>query len=59
MERVAKIIEVYAQRTEEISKDKKIDYILIFKNNGGAAGASLQHAHSQIFATKFLHLTLR
>ncbi|MDX9893625.1 MAG: DUF4931 domain-containing protein [Patescibacteria group bacterium] len=53
-ERVAKIIEVYAQRTKEISKDKKIDYILIFKNNGGAAGASLQHAHSQIFATKFL-----
>jgi len=27
---------------------------LIFKNNGGKAGASLQHAHSQIFATQFL-----
>ncbi|MFA6215317.1 MAG: DUF4931 domain-containing protein [Patescibacteria group bacterium] len=53
-ERVAEIFNVYAQRTKIISQDKKIDYILIFKNNGGVAGASLQHAHSQIFATEFL-----
>jgi len=53
-ERIAEILKVYSQRTKEISQDKKIDYILIFKNDGGAAGASLQHAHSQIFATEFL-----
>ncbi|MBI5221826.1 MAG: galactose-1-phosphate uridylyltransferase [Candidatus Magasanikbacteria bacterium] len=53
-ERIAKIFEAYAQRTTAIAKDKKIEYILIFKNDGGAAGASLRHAHSQIFATKFL-----
>jgi len=52
--RIAEILNVYAQRTKAISQDKKIDYILIFKNDGGAAGASLQHAHSQIFATQFL-----
>ncbi|MEA3398711.1 MAG: galactose-1-phosphate uridylyltransferase [Patescibacteria group bacterium] len=52
--RIAEILNVYAQRTEMISQDKKIEYILIFKNDGGAAGASLQHAHSQIFATQFL-----
>lgn len=52
--RIAEVFNVYAKRTREISKDKKIDYILTFKNNGGAAGASLQHAHSQIFATEFL-----
>ena len=27
---------------------------MIFKNDGGVAGASLKHAHSQIFATQFL-----
>src|SRR3990167_8076972 len=48
---VAEIFEVYAERTKDISKNKKIEYLLIFKNNGGQAGASLQHAHSQIFAT--------
>lgn len=53
-EHIAKLLDVYAQRTKEISKNKKIEYILIFKNNGGQAGASLMHAHSQIFATHFL-----
>jgi len=51
---ISRIFEVYAERTRSISRDKKIEYILIFKNNGGRAGASLQHAHSQIFATEFL-----
>ncbi len=57
--RIAEILEVYAKRTEAISKDKKINYILIFKNDGGPAGASLKHAHSQIFATEFLPPHLR
>ncbi|MAG44265.1 galactose-1-phosphate uridylyltransferase [bacterium] len=52
--RVAEIFKVYSNRTHAISQDKKIDYILIFKNNGGAAGASLEHSHSQIFASEFL-----
>jgi len=51
---IAKILEAYSIRTNEISKDSKIEYILIFKNNGGKAGASIEHAHSQIFATQFL-----
>ncbi|MDO8504967.1 MAG: DUF4931 domain-containing protein [bacterium] len=51
---VAKLLSVYASRTETISRMKKIEYILIFKNAGGPAGASIQHAHSQIFATHFL-----
>ncbi|MBT4516325.1 MAG: galactose-1-phosphate uridylyltransferase [Candidatus Komeilibacteria bacterium] len=53
-EHIADLLEAYAVRTKEISKDDKIDYILIFKNDGGVAGASLQHSHSQIFATHFL-----
>lgn len=51
---IADIFRVYSDRTEAISKNKKIEYILIFKNNGGIAGASLAHSHSQIFATQFL-----
>ncbi|MBI2552171.1 DUF4931 domain-containing protein [Candidatus Uhrbacteria bacterium] len=51
---VAKLLSTYAARTDAIAKDKKIEYILIFKNAGGPAGASIQHAHSQIFATHFL-----
>ncbi|MBI4653159.1 galactose-1-phosphate uridylyltransferase [Candidatus Kuenenbacteria bacterium] len=50
---ISKLLEIYAKRTKIISENKKIEYILIFKNNGGRAGASLQHSHSQIFATNF------
>ncbi len=46
------ILKMYGERTKKIGKIKNIDYILIFKNNGGQAGASLLHEHSQIFATK-------
>ncbi|MBT7228802.1 DUF4931 domain-containing protein, partial [Candidatus Parcubacteria bacterium] len=53
-EHITDLLDAYSERTKEISKNKEIDYILIFKNDGGVAGASLQHAHSQIFATKFL-----
>ncbi|MBI4276269.1 DUF4931 domain-containing protein [Candidatus Uhrbacteria bacterium] len=52
--RIADLLQVYARRTAVISKNQKIEYILIFKNNGGRAGASLTHAHSQIFATNFI-----
>jgi len=51
---IVRVLNSYQDRTKKISKNKKIEYILIFKNNGGKAGASLQHAHSQIFATEFL-----
>lgn len=54
VEHIAEILEVYARRTMAISRDPRIEYILIFKNNGGVAGQSLQHAHSQIFATEFM-----
>lgn len=51
---IAKLLEVYAKRTKKITKDPKIEYLIIFKNQGGKAGASLIHSHSQIFATDFI-----
>ena len=49
-----RILSVYQQRTLTIARNKKIEYLLIFKNHGGKAGASLIHAHSQVFATGFV-----
>lgn len=51
---IIRLLKTYASRTKTIAQDKKIKYILIFKNQGGGAGASLVHAHSQIFASGFL-----
>jgi len=48
---IINILKMYSHRTEALSKTKDIDYILCFKNQGSKAGASIVHAHSQIFAT--------
>lgn len=58
---VADVLRVYAERVRELQRDKQIRYILVFKNNGGPAGASIHHAHSQIFASAYVptHIILR
>ena len=48
---ISKILWVYTQRIADLGKDDRFKYVLIFKNQGAAAGASLQHAHSQLIAT--------
>ncbi|MCK5416029.1 galactose-1-phosphate uridylyltransferase [Candidatus Parcubacteria bacterium] len=53
-EEIGYVLEMYKKRTLELSKDKKINYILCFKNQGSKAGASLIHSHSQIFATEII-----
>jgi len=51
---IEKVLKMYAKRTYALSKKKKLNYILCFKNQGSKAGASIVHAHSQIFATEIL-----
>lgn len=51
---IYRVLQSYIARTKAHAKNKRIKYILIFKNHGGKAGASLVHAHSQILATGFL-----
>jgi UDPglucose--hexose-1-phosphate uridylyltransferase len=41
---------MYAQRSRDLQKDKRFKYIMIFKNYGSAAGATLDHNHSQLIA---------
>lgn len=50
-EKVEDIIWVYRDRILDLKKDIRLQYILIFKNRGIAAGASLSHPHSQLIAT--------
>jgi len=45
------VVETYRERYLALKKDKRLRYILIFKNYGSEAGASLSHSHSQIIAT--------
>src|SRR4030042_1782846 len=38
----------YRDRIVGLSEDPRFKYVLIFKNQGRAAGASLEHSHSQL-----------
>jgi len=45
------VICAYRQRILHWKADGRLDYALIFKNVGDAAGASLEHSHSQLVCT--------
>jgi len=49
-EEVEKIITMHCRRALDLIKDKRFKYIMIFRNYGPAAGASLEHPHTQIVA---------
>lgn len=40
----------YRDRMIDLRKDLRFRYILIFKNHGASAGATLEHSHSQLIA---------
>lgn len=44
------VVWAYHARSIDLRRDKRFKYILIFKNHGRAAGASLEHPHSQLIA---------
>ena len=37
-------------RIVDLRRDKRLRYIIVFKNHGAAAGATLEHTHSQLIA---------
>ena len=49
-EHLFELLQLYKQRYETLQKIKNIKYVQIIKNHGKDAGASIKHAHSQIFA---------
>ncbi len=52
--KIREVLAMYARRNRKLAADKKLNYVLCFKNQGSKAGASIVHAHSQIFATAII-----
>jgi UDPglucose--hexose-1-phosphate uridylyltransferase len=40
----------YKDRIVDLTRDRRFKYIMVFKNQGSIAGASLDHSHSQLIA---------
>jgi UDPglucose--hexose-1-phosphate uridylyltransferase len=47
---VAEVLSTWKERILDLKKDQRFKYIVIFKNHGEAAGASLEHSHTQLVA---------
>lgn len=58
VEHIEHVIRMYRERLVDLLRDHRFKYILIFRNYGAAAGASLSHPHTQIIATPVTFLTL-
>lgn len=54
VEHIQQVLMAYRERMLDLLKDKRLRYVLIFKNHGAQAGATLEHTHSQIIATPII-----
>jgi len=47
---IERVLWAFRERILDLKRDTRLRYILIFKNHGAAAGATLEHTHSQLIA---------
>jgi UDPglucose--hexose-1-phosphate uridylyltransferase len=54
LQRFAAILRVYRDRLAYWARDGRLAHAVVFKNSGCAAGASLEHVHSQLVALPYV-----
>jgi UDPglucose--hexose-1-phosphate uridylyltransferase len=47
---IERVLWAFRDRVLDLKQDHRFRYILLFKNHGAAAGATLEHTHSQLIA---------
>jgi UDPglucose--hexose-1-phosphate uridylyltransferase len=47
---IERVLWAYRERILDLKQDRRLRYIVVFKNHGAAAGATLEHTHSQLIA---------
>ena len=52
------ILAAYLSRMQDLKRDTRLKYLMVFKNQGYRAGASLEHSHSQLIATPIVPKTI-
>ncbi|MCA1687580.1 MAG: galactose-1-phosphate uridylyltransferase [Actinobacteria bacterium] len=52
--RIRNLVEVWADRYEDLGSLDYVDYVFIFENKGEAIGVTLHHPHGQIYAYPFV-----
>jgi len=49
-QQIAEVLKAYKDRINDLKRDRRFRYIILFRNYGESAGASLEHPHSQLIA---------
>jgi len=57
-EEMQAVISQYQGRFRQLSKDSRFKYVVIFKNFGPSAGATVEHTHSQVIALPMVPKTV-
>jgi UDPglucose--hexose-1-phosphate uridylyltransferase len=57
--RIEDVFWSYRDRIVDLKKDPRLEYVLIFKNRGEAAGAKLTHNNSQLIATPMVPIRVK
>ena len=52
------VLLIYRERLLDLRDDRRLVYGMIFKNVGAAAGASLEHTHSQLIVTPIVPISV-
>src|SRR5262249_9573274 len=55
---IREVLWVYRDRLIDLKKDTRFVYGMVFKNVGAAAGASLEHTHSQLIVTPIVPINV-
>lgn len=56
---LALVLRVYRDRMRDLMQDKRLQYLVVFRNYGESAGTTLSHPHSQIIAMPILPSTIQ
>jgi UDPglucose--hexose-1-phosphate uridylyltransferase len=54
VDRVRKVVDLWAERSERLGGREDISYVLVFENRGAEVGATITHPHGQIYAFDFV-----
>jgi UDPglucose--hexose-1-phosphate uridylyltransferase len=54
VEHLVEVLKAYRERMMDLHRDRRFRYVLIFKNHGAGAGATLEHTHTQLIATPII-----
>ena len=58
VECIREVLSAYRERMIALKQDPRLVHVIIFKNNGILAGASLPHSHSQLIASPVVPITI-